>query len=100
MGGSLFRAINHLYVWRGTLQASRALFEEMTFRILRTPLRWVDTVPVGRIINRFTADFATFDSSLGDDLAYLCLAILDLVAIGVAAYGLRYCPIPTSNEYG
>ena len=57
----------------------------LTFTVLRAPLRWLDTVPVGRILNRFTADFATFDSKLGDDLAYLILYSLEVVGIIVAA---------------
>lgn len=38
------------------LTASRVLFQRMTHAILRAPLRWVDTVPSGRILNRFTSD--------------------------------------------
>ncbi|EFR03018.1 multidrug resistance-associated protein 13 [Nannizzia gypsea CBS 118893] len=85
MSRTLIKSFSHLLIWTGTIRASKDLFEKMTSRILRTPLRWVDTVPVGRVINRFTLDFATFDSKLGDDLAYLFLDILDLCSILVAA---------------
>ncbi|KAK2747506.1 hypothetical protein FQN57_001998 [Myotisia sp. PD_48] len=82
---AISRSSSHLFIWTGSLRASKSLFEQMTARVLRTPLRWVDTVPVGRVINRFTADFATFDSELGDDLGYLFLHVLDLLTIAVAA---------------
>lgn len=52
----------------GSLRASRILFEKLTHAILRAPLRWLDTVPVGRIVNRFTADFVVVDSKMGNDL--------------------------------
>ena len=51
-------------VYRGALRASRNVFREMTFSVLRTPLRWLDTTPTGRILNRFTADFQNVDSQL------------------------------------
>ncbi|OAA54758.1 ABC bile acid transporter [Niveomyces insectorum RCEF 264] len=41
------------------LRASRALFARMTHSILHAPLRWADTVPTGRILNRFTSDTFT-----------------------------------------
>ncbi|KAK3352219.1 ABC transporter [Lasiosphaeria hispida] len=44
--------------------ASRAMFERILFSVLRAPLRWTDTVPVGRILNRLTADFNSIDSDL------------------------------------
>ena len=31
---------------------------------MRTPLRWLDTVPVGRILNRLTSDFEVIDQRL------------------------------------
>ncbi|EGE00342.1 multidrug resistance protein [Trichophyton tonsurans CBS 112818] len=85
MSRTLIKSFSHLFIWTGTIRASKDLFEKMTSRVLRAPLRWVDTVPVGRVINRFTLDFATFDSKLGDDLAYLFLDVLDLCSILVAA---------------
>lgn len=46
--------LRYLFVVLGALRASRILFEKLTYSILRAPLRWLDTVPVGRILNRFT----------------------------------------------
>lgn len=47
-------AVRYLFLLLGSLRASRVLFEKLTYRILRAPLRWLDTVPVGRILSRFT----------------------------------------------
>lgn len=82
---TLIRSFSHLWIWRGSIRASKILSERLTFTVLRAPLRWLDTVPVGRVLNRFTADFATFDSNLGDDLAYLILYILEVMGIVAAA---------------
>ena len=57
----------------------------MSYVILRTPLRWVDTVPVGRILNRFTADFNVIDGSLANDLGNTIDCIIKLTLIMVSA---------------
>ena len=71
-------------VFMGSLKASRILFERLTHTILRAPLRWLDTVPVGRILNRFTADFVSVDSRLGNDLGFMLYQMVQLIGIMVA----------------
>jgi ABC-type multidrug transport system fused ATPase/permease subunit len=68
-----------------SLRASRVLFEKLTFTIMRAPLRWLDTVPTGRILNRFSKDFEVVDIKLSNDVAFLvyrALALLGVVAAG------------------
>lgn len=72
-------------VYRGSLRASRKVFEDMTYRVLRTPLRWLDTVPTGRILNRFTADFTAMDSNLSSNFAQVAASMLSIVGIMVSA---------------
>lgn len=72
-------------VYRGSLKASRMVFKDMTYSVLRTPLRWLDTVPTGRILNRFTADFQLLDSQLSMDIAYVAGTFLELMGILAAA---------------
>ncbi|KAH8588532.1 ABC bile acid transporter [Bisporella sp. PMI_857] len=76
-------AFRSYFVYRGALTGSRKLFEDMTYSVLRTPLRWLDTVPTGRILNRFTADFQNIDSTLGLYFGIFCSAILGLIGIWV-----------------
>jgi ABC-type multidrug transport system fused ATPase/permease subunit len=72
-------------VYRGSLRASRKVFQDMTYRVLRTPLRWLDTVPTGRILNRFTADFTAMDSNLSSNFAQVAASMLSIVGIMVSA---------------
>jgi ABC-type multidrug transport system fused ATPase/permease subunit len=78
-------ALRVFLVYRGSLGASRRVFRDMTHSILRTPLRWLDTVPTGRILNRFTADFQNLDSQLSLNFAYVAGTFLDVMGILIAA---------------
>ena len=68
-----------------SLKASRIMFNEILYTVLRTPLRWLDTVPVGRILNRLTSDFDTIDNRITLDLGLLFWNVLGLAGICVAA---------------
>jgi ABC-type multidrug transport system fused ATPase/permease subunit len=78
-------------IFQGSLRASRKLFAKLNFVVLRAPLRWLDTVPVGRVLNRFTADFASVDARLAYSLAFGFSSFLNL--IGVIVAGLFVSPI-------
>src|SRR3569833_1886063 len=63
------------------LRASSNPFQRMTYHVLRAPLRWIDTMPTGRILNRFTSDTFTVDRRLASDLGIMLVSILTLVGI-------------------
>lgn len=52
----------------GVLRASKSLYQELLRRVLRAPLRFFDTTPIGRILNRFAKDVETIDSTIPNDL--------------------------------
>ncbi|KKZ63159.1 hypothetical protein EMCG_02536 [[Emmonsia] crescens] len=77
--------------FNASINASRNLFDRLAYAVLRAPLRWLDTIPVGRILNRFTADFNMIDSRLGSDFGQMLYHILQVLGIMVA--GLLVSPI-------
>ena len=74
----------YFLVLSAAIQASRNLFTNLTYAVLRAPLRWLDTVPLGRILNRFTGDFHAIDSRLGYDLGFFAYKVLEVLGIMIA----------------
>jgi ABC-type multidrug transport system fused ATPase/permease subunit len=81
---SILGTLRFFYVYIGSIRASKKLFERLSFTVLRTPLRWIDTVPLGRVLNRFTADFDIIDSRLANDIAFGASNIFELIRVIVA----------------
>lgn len=71
------------------LKASRVLFQRMTHAILRAPLRWIDTVPAGRILNRFTSDTFVVDRRLSNQ-TFSCIRNVLFLFVIIAT---RYAPL-------
>ncbi|KAM3068375.1 hypothetical protein ACMFMG_009513 [Clarireedia jacksonii] len=67
---AILGTLRYFYIYTGSIRASKVLFENLCFCVLRTPLRWMDTVPLGRILNRFTADFNVVDGRLANDIGF------------------------------
>ncbi|PKX97332.1 putative ABC transporter [Aspergillus novofumigatus IBT 16806] len=72
-------------ILRGSIKASKVMFEQFAQTILRAPLRFLDITPVGQILNRFTSDFGTFDSDLALDLSYLLHSGIMILGVIFAA---------------
>ncbi len=81
---SIIGTLKFLYIYLGSIRASRKLFAKLNFTILRTPIRWLDTVPVGRILNRYTSDFNTIDSQLANSVSFGANSFLGLMAVVVS----------------
>ncbi|KAF0561148.1 P-loop containing nucleoside triphosphate hydrolase protein [Gigaspora margarita] len=66
------------FVWLfyGSLRASKKLYQLSLHQVIRSPLRFFDTTPVGRILNRFSKDFETIDSTLAGELAWFLINVL------------------------
>ncbi|KAF2664412.1 ATP-dependent bile acid permease [Microthyrium microscopicum] len=76
--------LRYYFVFHSSIKASRRMFESLTYAVLRAPLRWLDTVPVGRVLNRFTADFNTLDTTLAYGLSFAFWNFLAVVGIAFA----------------
>ena len=70
-----------------SIRASRFLFNALLQRLTRAPIRFFDTTPVGRILNRFTTDMNTIDDALQSSARECLNGILNfLVSFGVILY--------------
>ncbi|PYH97497.1 ABC transporter [Aspergillus ellipticus CBS 707.79] len=74
-----------------SLESSRQLFNDLLATVLRSPLRWLDTVPLGRILNRFTSDIYILDWRLGYDMGHFVYKALELV--GILSAGVMVSPV-------
>jgi len=73
-------------VFVASIRASKDLFEQLLHAVLRAPLRWLDTVPVGRVLNRFTSDFNMIDSKISMDLGFMlnnAMQVLEVIIAGL-----------------
>lgn len=52
-----------VFEW-GAWRAGRALHNDFIRSVMASPLSWFNTIPIGRIINRFSGDMASIDGQL------------------------------------
>ncbi|KAM9316943.1 ATP-binding cassette sub-family C member 5 [Gastrophryne carolinensis] len=93
----ILKAVRGIVFVKGTLRASSKLHDELFRRILRSPMKFFDTTPTGRILNRFSKDMDEVDVRLPFQaemfvqniiLVFFCLGVIAsvfpwfLVAVG------------------
>ncbi|EXJ79067.1 ATPase [Capronia epimyces CBS 606.96] len=68
--------------------ASRVLLQRAMTRVLRAPMSFFDTTPLGRITNRFSKDVDSMDNNLTDAMRmyFLTLAMITSVFALIIAY--------------
>lgn len=76
-----FTVVRMLWQFYGSLRASRDLYEQLLVSIVRAPIRFFDTTPVGRIINRFSKDFEVIDTQMMSKMVSLATDALGIVTI-------------------
>ncbi|KAJ3360953.1 hypothetical protein GGF32_007886 [Allomyces javanicus] len=65
--GVLVQATQLVVQYLGSYRASRRLHHELVAHVLALPIWWFDANPQGRVLTRFSKDFADLDSSLVTD---------------------------------
>ncbi|KAG9063667.1 hypothetical protein KI688_003778 [Linnemannia hyalina] len=76
-----FTVVRMLWQFYGSLRASRDLYEQLLLSVVRAPIRFFDTTPVGRIINRFSKDFEVIDTQMMSKMVSLATDALGIVTI-------------------
>jgi ABC-type multidrug transport system fused ATPase/permease subunit len=61
---------NILTYW-GSIRGARVMFDGLLEKIIHAPLRFYDTTPVGRILNRFGKDVSTIDLAIARSASFL-----------------------------
>ncbi|KAI0103307.1 hypothetical protein GGR51DRAFT_561736 [Nemania sp. FL0031] len=84
LAASLAGTVRFFSIRVAAVRSSHALFKRLLAAVLADPLRWVDTIPLGRVLNRFTSDMYTTDYLLGTHLADFLLWMLQTCGILIA----------------
>ncbi|KAB0390270.1 hypothetical protein E2I00_014382, partial [Balaenoptera physalus] len=64
----IFVLIANLWSVYGSVHAANILHKQLLNNILRVPMSFFDTTPIGRIVNRFAGDISTVDDTLPTSL--------------------------------
>jgi ATP-binding cassette subfamily C (CFTR/MRP) protein 1 len=62
-------------------QASKHMLRDSFKRVMRTPMSFFDTTPLGRITNRFAKDVDTMDNNLTDAMRMYFMTLAQIVAV-------------------
>lgn len=83
----MFGAVETVFVLVGSislnlaaLRGSKILHDNMLHRVLRAPMSFFDTTPMGRVLNRFSKDVDTADVTLRFNLRMLLMQFFRAVA--------------------
>ncbi|KAI0132397.1 P-loop containing nucleoside triphosphate hydrolase protein [Xylariales sp. AK1849] len=87
---ALLSTSKQYYIFSGSIKASQKLFARLSLVVLHAPIRWLDVVPVGRILNRFTLDMNAVDTRLASSVAFAGTAFMNLIGIVFASLLVSY----------
>ncbi|KAI8640714.1 hypothetical protein BD408DRAFT_444931 [Parasitella parasitica] len=76
----LFDACRNILIYWGSIRGARTLFDSLLNRIIHAPMRFFDTTPVGRILNRFGKDISTIDMQIARSASFLIECVTGVIA--------------------
>ncbi|KAG2234156.1 hypothetical protein INT48_002319, partial [Thamnidium elegans] len=79
---SLFlTTMRSLVLFSGSLKASKRIHSQLLNSVLRAKVRFFDTTPVGRIVNRFSSDLETIDQAVAPSLSFLVYSVVATIYV-------------------
>ncbi|KAF9362482.1 hypothetical protein BGX34_006059 [Mortierella sp. NVP85] len=79
----VFASLTNFYTIFGGIAASRTLHRRLLHKVIRAKVRFFDTTPIGRIINRFSSDMSTIDDDVSTGLQHLFTSLVTIIGIVV-----------------
>lgn len=88
LGQAIFMFLFSVSLTTSGTNSSKAMLSRAMSRVLRAPMSFFDTTPLGRIINRFSKDVHTMDNDLTDAMRtfYMTIALIFGVIILIIVY--------------
>ncbi|KZO90715.1 hypothetical protein CALVIDRAFT_542481 [Calocera viscosa TUFC12733] len=87
MGAANVAVVDSVFQTIAGYRGGRILFGRLLKTVIHAPIRWFDTTPTGRILNRFSRDMQTIDSelpgSLRSSIAFLSAFIAAVLTVGI-----------------
>jgi ABC-type multidrug transport system fused ATPase/permease subunit len=71
-------------------KASRVMLQRAIYRVLRAPMSFFDTTPMGRITNRFSKDVDTMDNVLTDSIRMFSLTFVTIISVFILIIAYYY----------
>ncbi|XP_054711811.1 multidrug resistance-associated protein 1-like [Uloborus diversus] len=80
LGQAIFVFVGSFSTAYGTLIAAKVLHSDLMMNVLRSPMSFFDTTPLGRIVNRFAKDIDTIDVTIPMTIRSWLSCFLQVVA--------------------
>jgi ABC-type multidrug transport system fused ATPase/permease subunit len=79
--GLFMMCFRSLVLFAASLGGSRNIHDQLLTSILRAKVRFFDTTPLGRIVNRFSSDMETIDQAVGLHFSFLLQSIIATICV-------------------
>ncbi|XP_060888186.1 ATP-binding cassette sub-family C member 4-like [Labrus mixtus] len=92
----IFGFIRNLVLFNVLVRCTQSLHNRMFDAILRTPVRFFDVNPIGRVLNRFSKDIGQLDSNMPwtfVDFIQVFLQILGVIAVSISVIPWIVIPV-------
>ncbi|KAF9136196.1 Canalicular multispecific organic anion transporter 2 [Mortierella sp. GBA39] len=101
----LYVIVSYLTFAQARIRASELLHRNFLTKIMRLPMSFFDTTPLGRVLNRFSSDFASIDDRLPNkffDANYFLVTVAGtfMLIIYTAPQFLVVLPVLVAAYYG